>query len=734
MQKSGKVPSQEFEFLLKGGIVLDRSSQRQNPCPEWIDAVSWDNLTELDRTMEHFQGITSTVEQYPKDWKNWFLTAAPEKENLPADWNSKCTELQRMLIVRSFRPDRVVFAVDKFVTNNMGKEFVEPPPFDLNEIYKTSEAKIPLVFVLSPGVDPTHNVRQLAKRVGDICVNSVSLGQGQAPNAINIIEEGIEMGRWAFLANCHLMTSWMSELEKIVQKFAEREIHKDFRLWLSSNPTPKFPISILQMGIKMTTEPPRGLKANLKRLYLLIPDNRFDQIQQKSKFKKLLFSLCWFHSILLERRKFKSLGFSIPYDFNDSDFSICQDILALYLDEFVENTPWDAIRYLTAEANYGGRVTDDWDRRLVNVYISEFYQEECLSQPKHRMSSLPDYYIIQDGEMNDYRSYISELPNLDKPAAFGQHPNADISSQIDDSKILLKTVLSLSSNSEDSGSAGELSEEDIVTKVATNMKNSVPQPYDIVKTMKVLASRPDPSPLKTVLRQEMERYNKLLNFMHASLDNVLRGIQGLVVMSVELEEVFKSLLIGEVPKAFGFCYPSLKKLGSWIRELVLRCKHIQDWANDGQPSVFWLPAFTYPTGLLTALQQTSARSNGISIDLLSWEFPIIDKEVESMKVAEEGAYMIGMFLEGAKWDRKNACLADANPMELHSSMPIIHFKPVEAKKRPKGTYTCPLYMYPIRTGTRERHPFVTAVDLKSGGVDPTFWIKRGTAMLLTLSH
>jgi len=733
MQKGGKIPAPEFEFLLKGGIVLDRSNQRPNPCPDWIDSVTWDNLTELDRTMSHFSGITSTVEQYPRDWKDWYLTAAPEKETLPADWNSKCTELQRMLIVRSFRPDRVVFAVDKFVTNNMGKEFVEPPPFDLNEIYKSSDNKTPLVFVLSPGVDPTHNVRQLAKRVGDIRVNSVSLGQGQAPNAIKIIEEGIKMGCWAFLANCHLMTSWMSDLEKIVQKFAERDIHKDFRLWLSSNPTPKFPISILQMGIKMTTEPPRGLKANLKRLYLLIPDDRFDGVQKKSKFKKLLFSLCWFHSILLERRKFKSLGFCIPYDFNDSDFSICQDILALYLDEF-EETPWDGLRYLTSEANYGGRVTDDWDRRLVNVYISEFYQEECLSMPKHRMSSLPDYYIIQDGPIEDYRNYINGLPNLDKPAAFGQHPNADISSQIDDSKILLKTVLSLSSG--DSGASGDVSDEDKVTKVAKDMKDTVPKPFDIAKIMTAMASRPDPSPLKTVLRQEMERYNKLLEFIHTSLTNVLKGIQGLVVMSAELEEVFKSLLIGEVPKAFSFCFLSTKFLGSWIREVAARCKHIQEWADDGQPSVFWLSGFTYPTGLLTALQQTSARSNGISIDLLSWDFPIVNKEVEEItEPAQEGAYMVGMFLEGAKWDRKLGCLRDASPMELHSPMPIIHFKPVENKKRPKGTYTCPLYMYPIRTGTRERHPFVCAVDLKSGaGVDHTFWIKRGTALLLTLSH
>ena len=86
------------------------------------------------------------------------------------------------------------------------------------------------------------------------------------------------------------------------------------------------------------------------------------------------------------------------------------------------------------------------------------------------------------------------------------------------------------------------------------------------------------------------------------------------------------------------------------------------------------------------------------------------------KAAEVGMYVHGLFLEGARWDTENSCLADAAPMELTSSMPIIHFKPIDTKKQLKGTFSCPLYLYPIRTGTRERPSFIfmTALDLKSG--------------------
>jgi hypothetical protein len=98
--------------------------------------------------------------------------------------------------------------------------------------------------------------------------------------------------------------------------------------------------------------------------------------------------------------------------------------------------------------------------------------------------------------------------------------------------------------------------------------------------------------------------------------------------------------------------------------------------------VFWLPGFTYPTGFLTALLQTTARKNGLAIDSLSWEFPILNQSLASITShPKEGAYLNGFFLEGARWDADQSCLGEPFPMELTSSMPIIHFKPTDSKKK-----------------------------------------------------
>ncbi|XP_065644391.1 dynein axonemal heavy chain 2 isoform X2 [Hydra vulgaris] len=732
LEASGKINIDEYNFFLRGGVVLDKEEQMDNPCSSWLSDASWDNITELDK-LPNFHGIIASFEQFSQDWNQWFISAEPESTPLIGEWQNGCNELQRMLIIRSLRPDRVGFCAASFIVNNLGPKFVDPPVLDMRAVLEDSNARTPLIIVLSPGVDPTASLLQLAESCGMINrFHILSLGQGQAPIATRMLKEGVQEGNWVFLANCHLCLSWMPYLDKLIEQIQVEKPHPDFRLWLSSSPHPKFPISILQAGIKMTTEPPKGMKSNLKRLYQLVTDQQFNRCHHQEKYKKLLFSLCFFHSILLERKKFLQLGWNISYSFNDSDFEVSESLLSIYLDGY-DVTPWDALKYLIAGVNYGGHVTDEWDRRLLMTYINDCFNDNVLTVPFYKLSSNNYYYIPKDGDLRAYREFLNMLPNIDNPDIFGQTQNADITSQIRETRNLFETVLSLQPQVS-SGLHGERPE-DKVLELAADVLKKLPDLIDYEQTAKILAD--DSSPLNVVLLHEISRYNALLKTIKSSLTELQKGIKGFVVMSTDLEETFNYIFDAKVPPLWEKCYPSLKPLASWTRDLVLRVEQFSRWATTARsPIIFWMSAFTFPNGFLTAILQTCARQNNVSVDSLSWDF--IVSTVDDRNITQppkDGVFIRGLYLEGAGWNVRDACLIEAEPMQLVCPLPTIHFKPVENKKKSgKGIYTCPCYYYSNRAGKSGKESFIVAVDLKCGSFSADHWIKRGTALLMSLDE
>uniref|UniRef100_A0A8D0HGT5 Dynein axonemal heavy chain 2 n=1 Tax=Sphenodon punctatus TaxID=8508 RepID=A0A8D0HGT5_SPHPU len=708
LEMSGNLKMDEYNFFLRGGVVLDREGQMDNPCTSWLADIYWDNITELDK-LTNFHGIMNSFEQYPRDWSLWYTNPKPEKAMLPGEWENSCNQLQRMLVVRSLRPDRVAFCVTAFIVSNLGTQFIEPPVLNMKSVVDDSTTKTPLMFVLSPGVDPTSSLLQLAEQSGMAQqFQALSLGQGQAPIATQMIKRGIQDGHWVFLANCHLSLSWMPQLDKLVDQLQVEEPHQAFRLWLSSSPHPDFPISILQASIKMTTEPPTGLKANMKRLYQLIMEPQFSRCTKPAKYKKLLFSLCFFHSILLERKKFLQLGWNIVYGFNDSDFEVSENLLSLYLDEY-EETPWDALKYLIAGVNYGGHVTDDWDRRLLITYINDYFCEQSVAAPFYKLSVLDTYYIPKDGNLSSYKDYISMLPGMDPPEAFGQHPNADVASQITEARTLFETLLSLQPQITPSGAAGQ-SREDKVLELSADVRNRIPEEIDYKGKCKVLAD--DPSPLNVVLLQEIQRYNSLLQVIRSSLVELEKGIQGLVVMSTDLEEIFNCIFDVRVPPMWERVYPSQKLLAAWTRDLGLRVEQFARWAEIAHPPVlFWLSGFTFPTGFLTAVLQAAARQNNVGGS-------------RALGGIGMGASTPGFFGRGVGAGSQDSWVLWRGTAALRCLTPARSLSP--------GMYSCPCYYYPNRAGGSERPSFIIGVELKSGAMSPDHWIKRGTALLMSL--
>uniref|UniRef100_G1R6N8 Dynein axonemal heavy chain 12 n=1 Tax=Nomascus leucogenys TaxID=61853 RepID=G1R6N8_NOMLE len=730
-----EIEYQELMFLLTGGVSL--KSAEKNPDPTWLQDKSWEEICRASE-FPAFRGLRQHFCEHIYEWREIYDSKEPHNAKFPAPMDKNLNELQKIIILRCLRPDKITPAITNYVTDKLGKKFVEPPPFDLTKSYLDSNCTIPLIFVLSPGADPMASLLKFAndKSMSGNKFQAISLGQGQGPIAAKMIKAAIEEGTWVCLQNCHLAVSWMPMLEKICEDFTSETCNSSFRLWLTSYPSPKFPVTILQNGVKMTNEPPTGLRLNLLQSYLTDPVSDPEFFKgcrgKELAWEKLLFGVCFFHALVQERKKFGPLGWNIPYGFNESDLRISIRQLQLFINEY-DTIPFEAISYLTGECNYGGRVTDDWDRRLLLTMLADFYNLYIVENPHYKFSPSGNYFAPPKGAYEDYIEFIKKLPFTQHPEIFGLHENVDISKDLQQTKTLFESLLLTQGGSKQTGASG--STDQILLEITKDILNKLPSDFDIEMALQKYPVRYEES-MNTVLVQEMERFNNLIITIRNTLRDLEKAIKGMVVMDSALEALSSSLLVGKVPEIWAKrSYPSLKPLGSYITDFLARLNFLQDWYNSGKPCVFWLSGFFFTQAFLTGAMQNYARKYTTPIDLLGYEFEVIPSDTSDTS-PEDGVYIHGLYLDGARWDRESGLLAEQYPKLLFDLMPIIWIKPTQKSQIIKSdAYVCPLYKTSERKGTLSTtgHStnFVIAMLLKTD--QPTqHWIKRGVALLCQL--
>uniref|UniRef100_A0A672G3C9 Uncharacterized protein n=1 Tax=Salarias fasciatus TaxID=181472 RepID=A0A672G3C9_SALFA len=610
--------------------------------------------------------VSVSVSKNGKRWKAWFDLDAPEEG--PVAQVSYHHSVNPVLLHRSCCPDRTLCQAVKYVGESVGGKFAEPVILNLRSTWQESDPRTPLICFLSMGSDPTDQI--------EFECNAISMGQGQEVHARKLLQTSMTQGGWVLLQNCHLGLDFMEELLETLH------VSPSFMV-VKLNPLVFCP---LQSSIKFTNDPPQGIRAGLKRTFTGISQEQLE-VSDLPLWKPLLYSVAFLHTAVQERRKFGALGWNIPYEFNSADFSASVEFVKRHLEDCGpgKDVSWVTLRYMLAEVQYGGRVTDDYDKRLL----------QCFAQVR-----------LPPPAVEDYLEYIQSLPPVDSPQALGLHPNADITYQTNTSALVFDTITNIQPK-ESGGGSGE-TRESAVYSMAEDMLRKLPRDYvphkvgglDCCVFAHKSSTQLKCTPCICVVG--------LSGHSQAEEDG-----------SSNLQDALDNIFDARVPNLWKKISWESSTLGFWFTELLERNQQLHSWVFKGRPQSFWMTGFFNPQGESTAFQTAVHR---LSTQPGLTPAPRVS---DCCPCPQVGVYVHGLYLDGAGWDKSKSCLVESSPKVLFTPMPVIHIFAVNSTApAAPGLYVCPVYKKPQRTDLN----YITAVTLPSGQ-SPDQWVLRGVALL-----
>jgi len=735
----GHLDQNETMYLLQDNVALDPGDI--GLLEAWLPRHIWPKIKGLE-SLDHFKGLGDDIQSDSDEWNEWFNSDSPELKSLPGEYDKTITNIQKLILLKVMRPDRLLKSLRDFVSNTMGPEYITERSFNMRSTFDETNNQTPIFFTLFAGVDPTPWVEGLGKELNKTIENkkfvNISMGQGQEMPAEEILRRSAKEGSWVMLQNCHLMSSWVPKLESLLEHISQ-DADEDFRCFISAEPPPfptmkNMPESLMQNCIKVSNEAPTDIKSNLIRSWDNFSQETFDGCKKPREMKACLFSLCWFHAIVCGRRQFGQQGWSRKYSFNNGDLLICSDILRSYLDSN-ECVPWDDLRYIFGEIMYGGHITDAWDRRVCQSYL-EVYQQEGLFQgcelaPAFKSPS-PD-----DMAYEDYIHYINSSMPVETPLLFGLHPNTEIRYLTNNAETLLFDIISINGGNGSNGSKGSF--EDPVRDTIRSLLDRLPPEFEMVHlSIRAKSFLSGPSgPYIVVAIQECRRMNLLLQQIKRSLLELEKGLNGSLNMSVEMENLSKDLSLNQWPKSW-VNIPSQKNLMSQFSDITLRVEQLCSWVETFEvPKSIWLGGLFSPMSYITAALQVTARQRGLALDKMTMETHVTGMRdlSEINESASDGCYVHGLFLEGASLD-SNGFLCDNQNRESFFKLPIVYLKAVPVldsweptsvgfMRNDERFYEVPCYSTSFRG---PHYLFLGTLNCKIG--EKTKWILGGVSLLL----
>jgi len=643
---------------------------------------------------------------------------------------------QKLLILRCLNSRNFLWAWRDWICSVLHLSNLQQTPYQLSELYEKSSWSTPFIFLLTSESDPQPALLHFAiEKTRQLRITS--MGRGQERRAEVVIKDAMRRGSWVCLQNCHLCPHWLPEVSRILDQASAETVNEDFRLWLFCNTSGFLPTTLAEASIKVAIEPTQGIKVLMRRLWSTTPlrDESFLSgfVSRGAEWKTWLCQLVSVHVILLGRCGFGHIGWNTCYNFTDSDLQISARQLQGYLREHPDESPYKLFRDLILECNYGARISETQDRRVLEAMLREH-----LSSSNSSSLAVAQYethsrfsFGVDDLSFEQIWQNVESLPDSLSCIAYGLHPNAEFLRE----SVRMKTFLTdLRYMCREVSTSSDFEREKVIVDISRQSLEQISEVrlFDLGLSPHSQVTQ-DHMALMLVI--EKSRYSSLRQLVVCSLQEVVSVCLGQIAADTDLNAIMDSLICHRTPSLWlSYSYLSMKPLSSYVIDLVDRLSFIRTWSESGIPIVFWLPGFFCMQCFLIGTLRQFAQRNMCTLDMLEHDFRILNEE--PTKAPEIGAYGSGLYLEACRWDSENCELCDPEDTVAVTSSPTVWFHPCSGPRTLQAPcYELPVYTVPSRRDSMERKPYRRNFILNISYPSRTacdHWIRRGSVALTQL--
>jgi len=705
------IDSKDFNFF---ATLPAKEVEHLEECPSWLPQEVYQNVSKLSFVSQQLKWVFNSLCNESPIWRVFFESPDPFQHCIMNENGELVSGFEKLCLVKTFRPDKVLEAVATYIADELGEQYVESTVVNLEDmILMDNDGKSVFIFALAESVDPSAELEALARSQG-LEVLQVSLGDGDMAKAEKAIADGRQTGKWVILNNCHLCLQWIDRLEQLCDEILSKSEtvdagtgvaeRSDFRLMLTIDRASNISHALYRKCINIACDQPKGLKARLSHAMqnqiVLEEDDIFASNSHKSEvFKRLALAVCQFHAHAHENVHNGPFHWESLVSIYEQDLNMALPLIRDYVASHdVQKIPlvlWDMM-YWIGDYVYGAQSSNEIHMlailSILHVYMSnELEKMGCVETTQSGTHEIAEQNAkgIRDGVgQNKARMTVDETDFLMRARSIGVVEGGVVGSTQNDASFFRSFGIAFLPDSVQ-GVFQSLSGQ-TVQNIYQDLLNKCPALFNVDAVYKKFPAS-EKMLQNALLLNEIARYNLLLKRIRSSLETIILALAGGRCFDDSSHGALAmSILQNTVPLGWAqVSYASAKSLEEFMDDLSCRVAFIKkEWIDFCKiPRIFWVGCMFEVSPLCYILCQEFAARDQIPLHEVRLDVTIVHKDDILLKNVNghvdlaDGIFLCGIFVSGATWSNDDMSLTGAHdprqvvPSCTSNPMPHIWLQP-----------------------------------------------------------